>query len=242
VELRILAAVHKTEVVGLTQSAVVKFQQSQGLTALGLVGPLTRAAINKKCAVVVSDNDKSIKEVSSYVMDGGVAYTCSQPIKVRTHANPSYVHADVTPAPIAEFATPVNPDEAKVLCYALGVAVESEGKITVLQKPEVVKMILRYPYSAVSIKAVKFDLIQDKEFVHRLLPSYADKDIGCLIVVPFSGEVCHHGSMNYKVTGGRKLSGTVQTNISKNAAVALLAASLLNRGRRSSSACPGLRR
>ncbi|HEY4522690.1 MAG TPA: UDP-N-acetylglucosamine 1-carboxyvinyltransferase [Candidatus Paceibacterota bacterium] len=36
--------------------------------------------------------------------------------------------------------------------------------------------------------------------------------------------------MNYRVTGGKTLSGTVQTNISKNAAVALLAASLLNRG------------
>ena len=36
--------------------------------------------------------------------------------------------------------------------------------------------------------------------------------------------------MNYHVTGGRKLSGEVTTNISKNAAVALLAASLLNKG------------
>lgn len=36
--------------------------------------------------------------------------------------------------------------------------------------------------------------------------------------------------MNYKVTGGRKLSGSVATNISKNAAVGLLCASLLNRG------------
>src|ERR1700734_1331825 len=36
--------------------------------------------------------------------------------------------------------------------------------------------------------------------------------------------------VNYKIQGGKKLSGTVQTNISKNAAVALLAASLLNRG------------
>ncbi len=36
--------------------------------------------------------------------------------------------------------------------------------------------------------------------------------------------------MNYKVIGGKKLTGTVQTNISKNAAVALLCASLLNRG------------
>ena len=37
--------------------------------------------------------------------------------------------------------------------------------------------------------------------------------------------------MNYKVVGGRKLSGSVTTNISKNAAVALLCASLLNRGK-----------
>src|SRR3989338_7862626 len=36
--------------------------------------------------------------------------------------------------------------------------------------------------------------------------------------------------MNYKVIGGKKLSGSVTTNVSKNAIVALLAASLLNRG------------
>ena len=36
--------------------------------------------------------------------------------------------------------------------------------------------------------------------------------------------------MNYHVVGGKPLKGTVTTNISKNAAVALLAASLLNRG------------
>src|ERR1700677_3760815 len=36
--------------------------------------------------------------------------------------------------------------------------------------------------------------------------------------------------VNYRIQGGKKLSGTVQTNISKNAAVALLAASLLNKG------------
>src|SRR6185503_12766907 len=36
--------------------------------------------------------------------------------------------------------------------------------------------------------------------------------------------------MNYHVTGGKKLSGEVTTNRSKNAAVALLAASLLNKG------------
>jgi UDP-N-acetylglucosamine 1-carboxyvinyltransferase len=36
--------------------------------------------------------------------------------------------------------------------------------------------------------------------------------------------------MNYKIVGGRPLAGSVETNISKNAAVALLAGALLNRG------------
>lgn len=40
-----------------------------------------------------------------------------------------------------------------------------------------------------------------------------------------------HGEMNFVVNGGRKLSGEVETSRSKNGAVALLAASLLNRGR-----------
>lgn len=37
--------------------------------------------------------------------------------------------------------------------------------------------------------------------------------------------------MNYKVVGGKTLKGEVTTNVSKNAAVALLAASLLNKGK-----------
>jgi len=38
------------------------------------------------------------------------------------------------------------------------------------------------------------------------------------------------GRMNIKIQGGRKLSGTITTNTSKNGAVGLLCASLLNRG------------
>lgn len=38
------------------------------------------------------------------------------------------------------------------------------------------------------------------------------------------------GALNFKIEGGRKLSGTIQTNTSKNSAVALLCASLLNSG------------
>src|SRR3989344_3479961 len=39
------------------------------------------------------------------------------------------------------------------------------------------------------------------------------------------------GAMNFRIEGGRNLSGKVVTNTSKNSAVALLCASLLNRGR-----------
>ncbi len=39
------------------------------------------------------------------------------------------------------------------------------------------------------------------------------------------------GAINYEIEGGRKLSGEITTNTSKNSAVALLCASLLNRGR-----------
>jgi UDP-N-acetylglucosamine 1-carboxyvinyltransferase len=39
------------------------------------------------------------------------------------------------------------------------------------------------------------------------------------------------GSMNLQITGGKKLSGTIETNTSKNGAVGLLCASLLNTGK-----------
>ena len=38
------------------------------------------------------------------------------------------------------------------------------------------------------------------------------------------------GTVNVEITGGKKLSGTIQTNTSKNGAVGLLCASLLNKG------------
>jgi UDP-N-acetylglucosamine 1-carboxyvinyltransferase len=38
------------------------------------------------------------------------------------------------------------------------------------------------------------------------------------------------GTVNVQVNGGKKLSGTIQTNTSKNGAVGLLCASLLNKG------------
>ncbi len=42
--------------------------------------------------------------------------------------------------------------------------------------------------------------------------------------------VCVNDSIDFQVTGGKKLSGTIKTNFSKNGSVGLLCASLLNKG------------
>ena len=60
------------------------------------------------------------------------------------------------------------------------------------------------------------------------MPSFGEKkDIGYIVMVRY---LSMQGEMNFVIDGGKKLSGTVVTNRSKNGAVALLAASLLNRG------------
>ena len=41
----------------------------------------------------------------------------------------------------------------------------------------------------------------------------------------------HTGKINFKVNGGKRLSGTIEVKTSKNAAVGLLCASLLNKGK-----------
>jgi hypothetical protein len=60
--------------------------------------------------------------------------------------------------------------------------------LTVLQKPEVLDLISKYQYKDVSIKALEFKYIQDKEFVHRLLPQYKDREIGCIIILETPNE------------------------------------------------------
>ena len=45
-----------------------------------------------------------------------------------------------------------------------------------------------------------------------------------------AGLVCLNDSIDFEVNGGKKLSGTIKTNFSKNGSVGLLCASLLNKG------------
>jgi len=119
------------------------------------------------------------KEASSYSVAGTGGYECSRSIKLvsnTTDKDGDYVAFN-----------PVDESEAMLFCH-MTYAEEYKGKIKVLQKPEVLNLIGKYQYKDVSIKALEFKYIQDKDFVHRLLPAYKDKEIGCIILLDTPGE------------------------------------------------------
>lgn len=118
-------------------------------------------------------------ELDKYNIEGTGGYECSKSIQLVSNTlNLEGQYVDYKP---------LNIDEANLFCHMTYV-IEYKGKIKVLQKPEVIKLIEQYPYKDVSIKALEFKYIQDKEFVHRLLPMYANKEIGCIIVLDTPGE------------------------------------------------------
>jgi len=115
------------------------------------------------------------KDITSYGTTG-IWSECSQPIKGKLHRGVQ------TQVGIRDVYLPADPAEAKLFCHNAGY-IEYEGKLTVLQRPEVLEMISKYEYKDVSIKALEFELIGDKDFVHRLLPDYKDEEIGCIIIL-----------------------------------------------------------
>ncbi len=118
------------------------------------------------------------KEKDGYGTDSG-GFACSKPIRMISNTldkNGEYVSFQ-----------PVDQEEARVFCHMTS-AIEYKGKLKVLQKPEVLALISKYQYKDVSIKALEFKYIEDKDFVHRLLPVYKDREIGCIIVLETPGE------------------------------------------------------
>ena len=81
---------------------------------------------------------------------------------------------------------PVNKDEASLFCRMTS-AIEYKGILKVLQKPEALNLISKYKYQDVNIKALEFKYIKDADFVHRLLPAFKDRKIGCIIVLDTPG-------------------------------------------------------
>ena len=119
-------------------------------------------------------SNSQYKESAVYYLGGTGGYACSRPIKL--------VSNSVNLKGEAVDFNPVDESEAKLFCHMTS-AEEYKGKIKVLQMPEVIKLIAQYRYKDVSIKALEFKYIQDKEYVHRLLPDYQDKKIGCIILL-----------------------------------------------------------
>ena len=118
------------------------------------------------------------KEQSGYGTDAG-GFECSKPIRMVSYTlnkKNEYVNF-----------LPVDPEEARVFCH-MTYAIEYKGKITVLQKPEVLSLIRKYQYKDVSIKALEFALIKNEGFVDRLLPQYKDREIGCIILLETPNE------------------------------------------------------
>ena len=111
--------------------------------------------------------------------DGSGGYVCSRPIKLVSNT------IDIKGNSVSFY--PVDAAEAKLFCHMTYV-IEYKGKIKILQRPEVLDLIGKYEYKDVSIKALEFDLIQDKDFVNRLLPKYRGREIGCIIILETPNE------------------------------------------------------
>ncbi len=127
----------------------------------------------------------SIQELSNYSN-----VNCSKPIKVFVRLNPNYKPTNRPAIALPDdryLYEPVDPFEAKLFCRSQ-LFIESEGILKVLQRPEVLKQINKYQYKEVSVVALKFGLIKDKDFVNRLLPTYKGREIGCIIIVETPGE------------------------------------------------------
>ena len=124
---------------------------------------------------------------SKYVTEystGDAGYACSKPIKVQGQRK---LVQQQRGSNWETLYLPVDPDEAKLFCHGTWIE-EYKGKLTVLQKLEVLDIIRKYPYKDVSIKALEFALIKNEGFVDRLLPQYKDREIGCIIILETPNE------------------------------------------------------
>ena len=119
------------------------------------------------------------KEDTNYFVSDTGEFRCSKPIKLVSYT--------LDKEGTATKFSPVDPDEAKLFCH-LTFAIEYKGKIKILQRPDVLALVSKYQYKDVSIKALEFQYIQDKDFVDRLLPTYKNREIGCIIVLETPNE------------------------------------------------------
>ena len=134
-------------------------------------------------SVIENANEPQFKYVTEY-STGDAGYACSKPVKVQRQRR---LVQHMLGSNGETLYLPVDPDEAKLFCHGTWIE-EYKGKLTVLQKPEVLDLISKYQYKDVSIKALEFKYVQNREFVNRLLPQYKDREIGCIIILETPNE------------------------------------------------------
>ena len=154
------------------------------LAAILLVGWLAYRYYGYTAKSVIENiTEPEFKEVTEY-STGGAGHACSKPIKVQRQRK---LVQHMLGSNWETLYLPVNPDEAKLFCHGTWIE-EYKGKITVLQKPEVLALISRYQYKDGSIKALEFELLHSEGFADRLLPQYKGGEIGCVIVLETPNE------------------------------------------------------
>lgn len=105
--------------------------------------------------------------------DGNFTYSCSKDIEVKYQGS--------SPGPGSVY-TPVNQEEFTKYCRS-GAAIEYRAVIDILKREDVSNVIARYDITKASARALGHKYIQDKDYLHRILPAYSDVKIDCIIVV-----------------------------------------------------------
>lgn len=62
-------------------------------------------------------------------------------------------------------------------------AIEYDAVIRILQRPDVAEVIEAYDPSEAWVKVLNYQLIEDRQYLERILPNYNDINIHCIVVV-----------------------------------------------------------
>jgi hypothetical protein len=162
------------------------------LTLVGFIAIATVSALvlfEAEKAPSSTNSNPPTRYITSY-SDGAFLYNCSRPIRATLQNIPG------RPSKLLdESYVPSDPAEAKLFCYSTA-AIENEGKVKILQRSEVLKMIRPYAYQDVSVKALEFGKVKgftsDKVFA-QWFAQYLERsdgrkrEVGCIIVVETPG-------------------------------------------------------
>jgi hypothetical protein len=105
--------------------------------------------------------------------DGNYLYSCSKEIEVK------YQGSSLGPGAVY---TPVNQEEFKKYCRS-NAAIEYRAVIDILKRDDVSSVIAKYDTTQASVRALGHKYIHDKDYLKRILPTYSDIKIDCIIVV-----------------------------------------------------------